>query len=1336
MDRTLEISPAQPALLPADGEARPPGRPSGKTLGALWTGAAARFADRVALRADGVALTYRELDVRARALAASLSRGGVGPGEICGLYLERSLDCAVSMLAVTLAGAAWLPLDPGYPAVRLRAMAKDARIRHLIGDRDTAGLGLDPPPRIHEPKPADAVDLRVCDCGGTSAAQAMSLATDLAYVIYTSGSTGRPKGIEITHEGLVAFLESMAALLPPASLAQVLSVSSPSFDISLLDLFLPFAHGGSVILATRAEAGDGRLLAARLDAERPSLLQATPATWRMLLAAGWQGHRGLTLLSGAEAIAPAMARDLMARADAVWNLYGPTETTVWATAARLTQQDVDAGTIPIGRPLAHVSTLILDEDGGPVPRGGVGELYLLGPSLSRGYLAQPGLTAERFVTLPGGRAYRTGDRVSQRSDGQLAFHGRVDHQIKINSVRIEPAEVEAVLRGHPGVRDAVVAAKALGDGAPRLVAYVVPEVFDPGRRRRHRLAEHWRDIWSRAYDQVRGGLRDPTFNTAGLHSSYDGRPIAEPALREMVEQSCARIRALGPKRILDLGCGSGLLLFRLAPECERYVAVDFSPEAIADLECETARLGLTGVRLLEQAIHEDSGIAAESFDVVLLNTVIQYFPDVDYLAAALDNALRALRPGGTVFVGDVRDLGSLDAFHAAVARARAKGDADLDSLRAELGRVAERETELAFDPGWFEAYAAARPEVTAVEVALKEGSFRNELVDYRYDVVLRKGGTPERPAPDLVHVCEASRPSLAALWRRLEESPLHTVLIKDLLNARRREAFALLQSLRAEDDRESDRIPDLARGLEVDPNDLVRDARRCGYRTVLLPDPAGSSAHFAALLLRDGPGVTLWSHRPPDDPTRQTPPRLSNELQQSLAAPSHDHAALIDELQGRAASHLPGPMCPTHYVVLRELPLTPSRKLDRRALPAPCSGRPRLRQAFVAPRDALELQLAGLFGKALGVSPVGVRDGFLDLGGDSLATVELLLSIEEALGVGIEMARFLERPTVEGLASLINERRDFRPASALVTLRADGAGPPLFFIHGAGGLAFTVFALGQALAVDRPVFAVQDPACDPAIEPARRIEDMAAALIGQIKAVQPRGPYHLCGHSFGGLLAYEMAIQLRARGQETAFLGMLDTPTPPAAMKRRGWRARLRLWWRELRFLAQILTQAGPMAVDGCYVLFGAEARYHNSAARARSLPEALRGLWANVLFRYLHRRAGLASAVGRESRLLMMRQPGIRRSIQLTGIHDSARRRYRPGRYDGTVTLFRAEQVAAESQGFPDDTLGWNRLAKAVAVHRARGSHFTMTRGANVESLARALSDALETPEDRACRV
>ena len=514
----------------------------------------------------------------------------------------------------------------------------------------------------------------------------------------------------------------------------------------------------------------------------------------------------------------------------------------------------------------------------------------------------------------------------------------------------------------------------------------------------------------------------------------------------MRAETCARIQALRPRRILDLGCGGGILLFPLAPTCEEYVAVDFSPEAIADVGREITRLGIDGVRLLEQQVDEPTNIPADTFDVVLLNTVVQYFPDADYLEAVLENALRALRPGGAVFIGDIRELAALETFHASIVMAAAGRDKGLQSAREEFQRISGRETELAFDPGWFEAFGEAHPEVTNVEIAYKHGPDSNELIDYRYDAILRKGGGAVYAEPDRVYICDGDRRDLAAFWDRLIQEPADLVLVRNLVNARRLAAFGFLNALQVEDGESSSQaIPEIDPSAALDPHDVVRNGEARGYRVVLLPDSMGSPVRFEALLVHDGPNVTIWSHRPARDRAPQPPARLTNELQQCLAAPSSDHAPLIANLQHLAESRLPAPMCPAHYVILRELPLTPSGKLDRNALPTPLNSRPQLTEELIEPRDALELQLAHIFSEKLGVSPVGVRDRFFDLGGDSLATVEVLLTIEDRLGLAVDMGHFLERPTVEGVSAIINERLDFRPATALVTLKPGGASKPLYF---------------------------------------------------------------------------------------------------------------------------------------------------------------------------------------------------------------------------------------------------------------------------------------------------
>ncbi|MBT5498761.1 MAG: amino acid adenylation domain-containing protein [Alphaproteobacteria bacterium] len=934
-----------------------------------------RYGDRIALRSEDTEFTYRELDRRAQSLANRLSNDGLSRGQICGLYLERSIDCVISILAVTFTGGAWLPLDPNYEAARLRLMATDADIKFLVSNRDPTPLELDTDVTIYMIPSPDIL------AAGTEKHAERTGESDLAYVIYTSGSTGRPKGIQIEHNALIRFLDAMRDLLPDKNLAKVLSVTSPSFDISLLEIFLPLGSGGTVILANRGETRDGRLLRAKIESEQPTLIQSTPATWRMLLAAGWRGHDGLTLLTGGEVITPDLAGQLLECADTVWNLYGPTEATIWATAAKLSHEDARSRSIPIGRPLHNMKALIFDDAGRLVCPGEIGELYLSGPSLSRGYLNEAALTDERFVSLSEGRAYRTGDLASERPDGQIAFHGRIDHQVKHYGMRIEPAEIEAVLAGHSLVKDVVVAGHVIEDGNTRLVAYIVPQAFDPDHQRRQRLSDHWRKIWTREYEGHLTDRIDPGFNTAGLRSSYDGELISDEALQHNVEQICERVKFLKHDHILELGCGTGLIFFPLAPHCIRYLGVDYSPKAIADLKVEAMRRGLSHAEFLEQEAGDTANFESEAFDIVILNTVIQYFPDIAYLEAVLDNALRALRPGGTIFVGDVRELGALDAFHASLVASELDANADRKHCREVLRRISNREAELVFDPAWFDAFAATRPEVTSVEVAQKTGPYRNELVDYRFDVIMRKGDKPQLTCPNIVQDASAN-PDLEQLWQRLADTLSDTVLIENLTNSRRADAFALLDTLERPTGNLSEvtLTADNERTPSFDPTDIIQRGNDFNYETVILPNRTGSAKHFTAFLIRRREGVDIWSHRPTDEFHRQPPARLSNELQQSLTLPNSDHAKLIDELRNRISAHFPGPMRPTHYVVLRELPLTPARKIDRSELPSPIDKRPELAEELIPARDALELQISELISNLLGVTPVGIRDDFFWIG--------------------------------------------------------------------------------------------------------------------------------------------------------------------------------------------------------------------------------------------------------------------------------------------------------------------------------------------------------------------
>ncbi|WP_416136204.1 amino acid adenylation domain-containing protein [Aquabacterium sp. A7-Y] len=412
-------------------------------------------------------LSYAELDRRAETLAQQLRSAGVGADTLVGICLQRSAWLPVALLAVLKAGGAYLPLDPAYPAERLAWMLQDAKpalllthtaLRAVLPPTEAALLCLDAP----QPLP-QAVGGRV------------ALPDHLAYTIYTSGSTGRPKGVQVTRAGLGNLLRSMQRQLDFGADETLLAVTSLSFDIAALELYLPLVYGGTVLLADTAQAADaGELM--RLLREHPvTTMQATPATWRLLLDAGWQGApQGLRLLCGGEAMPADLAGALVSRCDALWNVYGPTETTVWSTLQGV--GETTAGMPPIGRPLDNTELCILDARMEPVPLGAVGELYIGGIGLARGYHGRGDLSAERFVPHPfveGRRLYRTGDLARWRADGTVLCLGRADRQVKLRGFRIELDEIESALSSLPGVRQAAVT--VVGEADKQLVAYVVPE---------------------------------------------------------------------------------------------------------------------------------------------------------------------------------------------------------------------------------------------------------------------------------------------------------------------------------------------------------------------------------------------------------------------------------------------------------------------------------------------------------------------------------------------------------------------------------------------------------------------------------------------------------------------------------------------------------------------------------------------------------------------------------------------------------------------------------------------------------------------------------------------
>jgi len=431
---------------------------------------------RAAVRFGDAEMSYGELNVQSNRLARFLRTLGVRPGALVGLCIERSPELLVALLAVQKSGGAYVPLDPDFPADRLAYMLEDSGARVLVTAADAGGTIAVPVGVQIVNLATQHVTIAACDAADLDP---LGDPDDPAYVIYTSGSTGRPKGVTVSHGALANFLGSMARE-PGLGADDVLAaVTTISFDIAALELYLPLVVGARIELIPREVSVDGAALAEVLESSAATVLQATPATWRMLVESGWRPRRALKALCGGEALPRDLADALLDRVSELWNLYGPTETTVWSTLARVAASPEP---ITVGRPIANTRIYVLDEARQPAPIGVPGEIWIGGAGVALGYHRRSELTAERFAADPfasenGARMYRTGDLGRWDAQGRLHHLGRLDQQVKIRGFRIELGEIEAVLATHPAVRQAVVVPREASPGDARLVAYIV---FAPG----------------------------------------------------------------------------------------------------------------------------------------------------------------------------------------------------------------------------------------------------------------------------------------------------------------------------------------------------------------------------------------------------------------------------------------------------------------------------------------------------------------------------------------------------------------------------------------------------------------------------------------------------------------------------------------------------------------------------------------------------------------------------------------------------------------------------------------------------------------------------------------
>ncbi|MEV4598331.1 non-ribosomal peptide synthase/polyketide synthase [Amycolatopsis sp. NPDC049253] len=1006
------------------------------TIADLLAAQAVRTPDATALVFGEQTLTYAELDEAVNRMARLLLSRGAEPERVIALGLPRSIDMVVALFAVLRTGAAYLPLELDYPADRLALMLDDAGPLCLV---TTTAVAQDLPqdlPRVLLDSTETKAEQAALSGGELVDAERPLFGRDQAdrmehpaYVIYTSGSTGKPKGVVTPYRGLTNMqLNHQEAIFGPAIASaggrrlRIAHTVSFAFDMSWEEL-LWLVEGHEVHVCDEELRRDARALVAYCDRHRVDVVNVTPTYAHLLIEEGLieEGtvrHRPALVLLGGEAVSESVWNRLR-DAEGVYgyNLYGPTEYTINTLGGGTT----DSATPTVGKPIWNTRAYIVDDWLRPVPDGVPGELYIAGTGLARGYLGRAALTAERFVAdpfgEPGARMYRTGDLVRRRPDGNLDFLGRTDDQVKIRGYRVELGEIETALARHPQVAQAAVIARPdpSAPGLQRLVGYVVPAELSGDERDAAEADQvgEWRQIYSDEYTEIPTALFTEDF--AGWDSSYDGTPIPLAHMREWRAATVARIGELAPRRILEIGVGTGLLMGQLAPHAQEYWGTDLAAPVIGKLERELARDPALAakVTLRAQPAHEFGGLPRGHFDTVVINSVIQYFPSADYLTQVLTTALDLLAPGGSVFVGDVRNLRLARSFHTAVQLTRADATSDLSRLRRAIERGAALEKELLLDPDYFTALAHTLPGVGA-RVRVKRAELHNELSRYRYDVVLTKDPTGEVPVAPAPRVLWDEVGSLAELERRLTGNQLRVSRIPD---ARLAAEFAAMRALDAGAPLLDvlDRLHGRADGVE--PEAVHRLGERLGY-AVHTTWSTGVDGVFDAVFVRaEAPVSGLY-----------VPAATGTDLTRFANRPTaaRGSAELVQELRDELKRQLPDYMVPAAFVTLGSLPLTDNGKLNVRALP---DAEPAVTLAESRPAASREEEvLCELFAEVLGLESVGVEDSFFDLGGHSLLATRLISRARTELGAELAIKDLFEAPTVAELAARAGTGVPARPA--------------------------------------------------------------------------------------------------------------------------------------------------------------------------------------------------------------------------------------------------------------------------------------------------------------------
>ncbi|WP_407977228.1 condensation domain-containing protein [Brucella pseudogrignonensis] len=1014
----------------------------------LWSSVVSGVSGAPAVLVDvdgGVIADGDALLAQAAYVDAALAACGISPGTAVAIMAHPGRDYVVSILACLRRGSPYALIDPMLPPAAIGERLNNAGINALLC-----------PLQISSTLPAKVgllcIDPAKAHTGGTVPEPSPARDGDApVLMVWTSGSTGTPKAPVLTQKAVLNRLAWDRQTFGRENKAAILLKTSPSFVDSVAEILQPLVDGFAAIVpdaeAVRAPSG----LLQAMYRSRPTRLVLTPSMLRAMLdaqesdAAGTEETSGLWPLKHLHLSGEPLGADLVARLaprlapdTIVLNIYGSAEVTADVTFHRIDLSAI-TGTarIPIGRPLPGCTIWLLDANRRPVAEGAVGEMHVAGDCLAKAYHGQDALSARSFFdwNAPDGslqRLYATGDLARYGEESGLIALGRKDAQIKIRGVRIEPGEVEARLMDLPGIRTALVTAHKPDPvngrpAEPELVAYIEPRNGASGSADAAARENHWRLVYDQSYEAMAASgdvLDDYTI----WQSVIDGSPLEPDHMRAWVEANLAIVRERKVQSLVEIGCGQGLLLGRLAPDCAAYLGTDISGQALACIDrlkqanphtlahVRTARLGA------DRPLPGDS-VPDGGFDTALLSSVVQYFPDAAYLLATLEALMPDMAKDGRIILSDLRSFALNPLLTTEVLLHRAAGDLDRSALIRRLHQLQTHEAELLVDPQYFLTLGSRLPRIAGVEARPKPGPHDNELNAYRYDVILHldtmpQGAVPAGQVPEIAAPAPQDAAGLSAMLAA--QAQAHRFVISGIPHrrlARARQAHMLLDTADITDEDAWRRMLDDSLAATphtgLDPVTIRETATAHGYDATIVQSLNGPQGTFDVLFAK--PDGNAKAPRLLAVPCAATAPSAS------LISTPYD-ATVQGNIIAEARSHLARTMAqsflPNHFVIITKWPKTNSNKINKNKLPKP--ERKIDEHVFSAPEGPTEKQLAGLWTKILNREQIGRDDDFLNLGGNSLLLTQLAFSIGRSFGIKFPLKSAFAAPVLRQMAANID----------------------------------------------------------------------------------------------------------------------------------------------------------------------------------------------------------------------------------------------------------------------------------------------------------------------------